>query len=165
VIGNPLPEGFATERETTIRERLARELQAVAGASDSVKNMGNQRRCIASSSTPDWLASCLRQLELTDYFGSNVFSATKHVERGKPHPDLFLYAAKQMNVEPSHAVVIEDSPTGIEAGVAAGMTVIGLLAGRHIRNDHGARLANAGAHHLARSYDDVSAILCSIALG
>lgn len=162
-IGRPLPEDFAAKRSAEMRQRLAVELQAVAGVADFVKGLGDRRRCIASSSSPDWLTLCLKQLELSSYFGSHLYSGAVHVERGKPHPDLFLYAAKQFDAEPSRTVVIEDSTTGVEAGAAAGMTVIGLLAGRHIRDGHGERLRAAGAQHLARSYDEVGAILDSLA--
>jgi len=162
VIGRRLPATFAVEREAAIRARLVQELQAVPGAADFIRGLGDRPRCIASSSTPDWLAACLRQLGLAEQFGSNVYSAAQHVSRGKPHPDLFLYASGQMGAVPGRTVVIEDSAAGVEAGIAAGMTVIGLLAGRHVRVGYEERLARAGAHHLARSYSDVAAILHSL---
>lgn len=158
-IGHPLPEDFNPTLSRTVRQRAGKELRPVAGAEDFIRGLGSQARCIASSSHPDWLASCLDLFGLNEHFGSDLFSSAIHVERGKPHPDLFLYAAEKMGVEPSQTVVIEDSPTGVAAGVAAGMTVIGLLAGQHIRNGHKQRLQEAGAHHLADTYDDVEAIL------
>lgn len=159
VIGRPLPADFAERRRTEIRAWAARELAAVAGVADFVAGLGARRRCIASSSTPAWLQLGLGRIGLAEHFGDNLFSAAVHVERGKPHPDLFLYAAQALGAAPERSLVIEDSPLGVEAGVAAGMTVVGLLAGCHIRDGHAERLTAAGAHHLARSYDEVAAIL------
>ena len=53
------------------------------------------------------------------------------VDNGKPAPDLFLYAASQMNADPSLCVVIEDSPAGILAAKRAGMRVFAFIGGSH----------------------------------
>jgi beta-phosphoglucomutase-like phosphatase (HAD superfamily) len=81
------------------------------------------------------------------------------VTRGKPYPDLFLHAAGEMGVAPDRTLVIEDSVPGVQAGVAAGMTVVGLLAGGHIRDGHGERLAVAGAHTVVQDYQAVRTFL------
>jgi beta-phosphoglucomutase-like phosphatase (HAD superfamily) len=67
------------------------------------------------------------------------------VAHGKPAPDLFLYAARRLATAPDRCLVIEDSPEGIDAAVAAGMTAIGFSGGSHCRPDHGARLQARGA--------------------
>jgi beta-phosphoglucomutase-like phosphatase (HAD superfamily) len=67
------------------------------------------------------------------------------VARGKPAPDLFLYAAQRLATEPERCLVIEDSPAGIDAAIAAGMTAIGFCGGSHCRPEHGARLQARGA--------------------
>jgi beta-phosphoglucomutase-like phosphatase (HAD superfamily) len=78
------------------------------------------------------------------------------VRRGKPHPDLFLFAAERLGVDPASCLVIEDSASGVKAAVAAGMTTVGLCAGSHIRPGHHLRLREAGATHLADSWDEVA---------
>lgn len=113
-------------------------------------------RCIASSSPPDWIELGLRHFGAHDVFGGPIFSAAVHVSRGKPHPDLFLYAAKAMKAAPERTLVIEDSPTGVLAGVAAGMTIVGLCAGGHVRGDHPQRLKQAGAHQVFDSYAELA---------
>ncbi|HEX4946248.1 MAG TPA: HAD family phosphatase [Blastocatellia bacterium] len=54
-------------------------------------------------------------------------SSSEDVAHGKPQPDVFLAAARKLNVEPGRCVVIEDAPAGIEAGRRAGMKTIGVL--------------------------------------
>jgi beta-phosphoglucomutase-like phosphatase (HAD superfamily) len=93
-------------------------------------------------------------LALEAEFGSQVFSADM-VARGKPHPDIFLFAAGKLGVNPDECLVIEDSAGGIRAAVAAGMTAVGLCAASHIREGHDLRLRDAGAVHLAHSWSDV----------
>src|SRR6266480_4248376 len=88
-------------------------------------------------------------------FGGNVFSADM-VSRGKPHPDIFLLAADRLGVNPKSCLVIEDSTSGIKAAVAAGMTAVGLCAASHIREGHQLKLREAGAVHLANSWDEVA---------
>jgi beta-phosphoglucomutase-like phosphatase (HAD superfamily) len=80
------------------------------------------------------------------------------VARGKPHPDIFLYAAEQMRTDPRDALVIEDSVGGVQAAIAAGMTVIGLLAASHIRDGHAERLQAAGAQYIAATFVEAEAI-------
>ena len=80
--------------------------------------------CVASSGTHEKMRVTLGSSGLYDYFEGRIFSATE-VERGKPHPDLFLYAAAQMGAQPERCVVVEDSVYGVQAARAAGMQVLG----------------------------------------
>jgi beta-phosphoglucomutase-like phosphatase (HAD superfamily) len=73
-----------------------------------------------------------------------VFSASQ-VARGKPAPDVFLFAASQCGVAPAGCIVIEDSVAGVTAALGAGMRVLGFTGGRHSYAGHGERLAAAGA--------------------
>ncbi len=100
--------------------------------------------CVASSSSPERLRHTLSLVRLHDRFHPNIFSAAD-VARGKPAPDLFLYAADRMGIRPQRCVVVEDSLPGVAAAVAAGMTAIGFTGGSHCRPGHGSRLAEAGA--------------------
>lgn len=133
------------------------------GASAFIRHFDDVLRGIASSSSMDRLRLCLDVLGLdvlglADAFDGNVFSA-EMVRRGKPAPDLFLLAAERIGVVPSSCVVIEDSAGGVRAGVAAGMTVIGLCAGSHLRDGHADNLTAAGAAYTARTWEDVLEIV------
>mgnify|MGYP001256936618 CR=1 FL=1 len=78
--------------------------------------------CVASNGDAETVKISLEITGLKALFKTNIFSA-QEVKYGKPSPDLFLLAAKQMGFLPEHCVVIEDSDPGIAAAVAAGMQV------------------------------------------
>jgi HAD superfamily hydrolase (TIGR01509 family) len=156
-IGRPLGAEAVEEFQRRTLARLRTHLREVSGVRRYLQSVAHVDCCIASASSPDRLAVCLDVLGLASRFGAHVYSASM-VPRGKPHPDLFLHAAAQFGVAPEAAIVIEDSPHGVRAGVAAGMTTIGFLGASHIRSGHDVRLVDAGAHYVARTYDDVAEI-------
>jgi HAD superfamily hydrolase (TIGR01509 family) len=156
-----LPDNFIESLQSATLQRFRRELRTVAGARDFIDAFADVPRCIASSSAPARLAVCLEVLDLQSRFGANVFSA-EQVARGKPHPDIFLFAAEQMGVEPAHCIVIEDSAGGVQAALAAGMTAIGLTAASHIRDGQAERLRQAGAHHVVSTFDEARTIVCRL---
>lgn len=160
-LGKKLPDDFASRREARIMERLSVDLEAVEGVRAFLEEFRDLARCIASSSSPAWLGLCLERLALRSYFGEHVYSVAQ-VARPKPHPDIFLHAAKERGIAPEHVVVLEDSPTGVKAGVAAGMTTIGICAAKHVRPGHPERLRAAGAHVVVSSYEDVARMLRSM---
>ncbi len=155
VTGRTLPATFADDFQARMLDRFRSDLKTVEGAEIYIETFSHVPKCIASSSSPDRLAVSLDVLGLSETFGPHVYSASL-VPRGKPHPDIFLHAAAQVGVEPARAVVIEDSVLGVEAGIAAGMTVIGVLAASHIRDGHGERLSASGAHHVAENFEEVT---------
>src|SRR6266702_820175 len=153
-IGKPLPDNFSDQLKLATLDRFRTDLKEVSGAGNFIRRFAHIPRCIASSSSIDRLQLCLSVLALEGEFGSHVFSADM-VARGKPHPDIFLFAAGKLGVKPNECLVIEDSTAGIKAAVAAGMTTVGLSAASHIREGHDLKLRDAGAVHLAQSWSDV----------
>ena len=117
--------GRSGEYTHALFARFEEELQPVPGVRDAILSLP-YRRCVASSSTPDRIALSLRVTGLADLF-ARVFSATE-VRHGKPAPDLFLHAARSLGVAPGRCAVVEDSPLGVEAALAAGMDVYGFTA-------------------------------------
>jgi beta-phosphoglucomutase-like phosphatase (HAD superfamily) len=110
---------------------------------------------VASSSAPDRIRHSLRLAGILPYFEPHIFSA-KQVTRGKPAPDLFLFAAEQMGVAPRHCLVIEDSVAGVTAARAASMDVLGFTGGSHCLPGHGEKLAAAGAQAVFGSMAEVA---------
>jgi HAD superfamily hydrolase (TIGR01509 family) len=152
--GVELTPDFWAELRTEVLAELGASLSPVPGIG-SVLEASELPRCIASSSDPERIALSLRTAGLSAAFAADrIFSATM-VERGKPAPDLFLHAASRCGATPQRCVVVEDSPSGVQAGVAAGMTVVGLTAGGHCPPDHAARLSDAGAHSVVGACSDL----------
>jgi HAD superfamily hydrolase (TIGR01509 family) len=153
-IGRPLPEDFRARSKEAFKLRLE-EVAAVAGVEAFLAALPPIPKAVASSSPTRWLSSSLERFGLAHHFGGRLFSAAEHVERGKPHPDIYLHAARELGVEPGEALVLEDTVPGVTAARAAGMTVIGLCAGLHCGPGYGERLRAAGARHVAGSYAEV----------
>ncbi|MEO0411318.1 MAG: HAD family hydrolase [Pseudomonadota bacterium] len=123
-LGTPLPLDFLDTLQAETFARFERELKPIEGAEaliEWVQAKGYQT-CIASSGSFGKMDVTLAITGLKHYFSGKIFSATQ-VMRGKPEPDLFLYACKEMGAEPQHAIVIEDSQAGVEAALAAKMRV------------------------------------------
>lgn len=122
-LGARLPDDFERRYYDSLFARYPAELRAVEGAAVAVGRI-DLPKCVASSGSPERIRRSLRLVGLWGYFQDRTFSADE-VERGKPAPDLFLRAAEVMGADPGRCAVIEDSPLGIEAANAAGMTSFG----------------------------------------
>lgn len=142
IIGRPVPEQVGLAMNERLIQRFTSELRAIDGVAAALDALG-QPRCLASSSRPERIEAALAATGLGGYF-AHRFSATQ-VARGKPAPDLFLFAARQMGARPSETLVIEDSVAGVQAARAAGMPAIGFIGGGHADGRLGERLAAAGA--------------------
>jgi HAD superfamily hydrolase (TIGR01509 family) len=118
-IGGPIPPDVEEEFGRLYREIFDRELAPVDGIREAL-DVITIPRCVASSGKHDNIRRNLALTGLSGYFGERIFSATD-VERGKPAPDLFLFAARTLGAEPSRCAVVEDSVYGVEAALAAGM--------------------------------------------
>jgi HAD superfamily hydrolase (TIGR01509 family) len=138
-----LPAGFGERALERLHAAFERELEAVGGIAEALAAI-DLPVCVASSSEPVRIERSLRIVGLHARFAPHLFSAAM-VARGKPAPDLLLYAAERMGVAPADCVVIEDSVPGVRAGIAAGMRVIGFAGGSHCGPGHGDRLRGAGA--------------------
>jgi HAD superfamily hydrolase (TIGR01509 family) len=142
-LGRSLPDDFELQVKQATLQSYAGELQAISYVGEAIESIA-LAKCVASSGTPEKIRHGLISAGLYDRLAPHIFSATQ-VERGKPAPDLFLFAADQMQVTPPRCLVIEDSLPGVTAARAAGMTVLGFHGGSHCRPGHGDALRAAGA--------------------
>ena len=157
-IGRPLPPTFETEHRTRVRAVMRGTVMPVAGVDGFLSRTTGFKKCVASSSSREWLDHCVDRFGFRQSLGDNLFSATL-VANGKPAPDIFLHAARAMGGMPEATVVIEDSVAGVKGARAAGMTVIGFLGGSHIRPGHADHLREAGAHALAEDFSEAESHL------
>jgi HAD superfamily hydrolase (TIGR01509 family) len=157
-IGRPIPDSFETDYRANVRVVMRRDVQPIPGVAAFLDQHPHVPKCVASSSSREWLDHCVDRFGFRPAFGDNLFSATL-VTNGKPAPDIYLLAADRMRATPPTTIVIEDSPTGVQGAVAAGMMVIGFLGGSHIRPGHADKLRAAGAHAIAEDFDEVAHVV------
>jgi HAD superfamily hydrolase (TIGR01509 family) len=143
-LGQSIPEQFSTELRAGVRAAFLAALGPMQGVKSVLDGLLIPH-CVASSSDLDRVSYSLSLTGLTAYFDQRLFTS-QMVQRGKPAPDLFLYAAGKMQTDPRRTLVIEDSASGVKAGKAAGMTVWGFVGGSHYQSRDGeAILREAGA--------------------
>lgn len=128
--GRRLPDGFDEELHARTVEAFRRDLQPVAGAADVLSKLDADGvpYCVASSADHARIRVALRKAGLARFFDEDRIHSAQDVGRGKPAPDLFLHAASAMGFSPADCAVVEDSPLGVAAAVAAGMDVYGFAA-------------------------------------
>jgi HAD superfamily hydrolase (TIGR01509 family) len=152
LLGRPVPDGFLPEFQARTAAALKSELKAVPDIEEVLATMGIPF-CVASSGTHEKMHTTLGVTGLLPKFQGKMYSVTE-VAKSKPAPDVFLYAARQSGVDASACAVIEDTPTGVRAGVAAGMTVFGYCALTPQQ-----RLIAAGAHYTFECMRDLPELI------
>jgi len=156
-IGRPLPPEFheatRAERDRTLEQGIA----AVAGGVEFVRELPpSLPKAVASSSSTRWVRTHLEHLGLSGTFEPHIYSGREHVGNGKPAPDLYLYAARELGVDIGKALIIEDSKVGATGAIASGATVLGLAAGRHCFDGHADMLRSVGVRDIAHDFAEVA---------
>ena len=128
--GRRLPEEFDDVFHGRVFAAFERELQPVQGAVELLEKLAADEvaYCVASSGSHERIRVGHRKTGLDRWFDEGRVFSSQDVGRGKPAPDLFLYAAERMGVAPERCVVVEDCPLGVRAANAAGMDVYGFTA-------------------------------------
>ena len=128
--GQTLPEDFDDVFHQRVFAGFERELEPVPGVVAVLEKLvaDGVPYCVASSGSHERIRVGHRKTGLDRWFGEGLVFSSQDVGRGKPAPDLFLHAAERMGVDPARCVVVEDSPLGVRAGLAAGMDVYGYTA-------------------------------------
>jgi HAD superfamily hydrolase (TIGR01509 family) len=146
-LGRPLPQAFL---ETYERERDAaftRELRPIAGAAEAVERItaAGIAVCVASQGKLAKTRLTLSLTRLDRFFPEQARFSAYSVANGKPAPDLFRHAAASVGADPAACVVVEDSPSGVTAAVAAGMRALGYAADSDERalSDAGAEIVHS----------------------
>jgi beta-phosphoglucomutase-like phosphatase (HAD superfamily) len=159
-LGKPLPDDFAKRCGERLYIEVGKRLTEVEGARQAVLAWP-RTKAVASSSTSERLARKLKKTAMFDLFDPHIYSAD-HVTHAKPAPDLFLYAAKSLDVNPHDCLVIEDSVNGVKAGLAAGMRVWAFTGGSHFDDGLREHLANAGAERVVESWAEAAGLFSSL---
>ncbi|HVM23304.1 MAG TPA: HAD family phosphatase [Sphingomicrobium sp.] len=155
-IGESLPREFHLRMREEGTQALRSGVRAVAGAAEFVRALpARVSRAVASSSSTRWLRGHLDHLGLREAFEPHIYSGREHVARGKPAPDLYLFAAQQLGVPIERCVIIEDSPVGVQGALASGARVVGLAAGSHCLDGHADMLRSLGVEQVATSFAEL----------
>ncbi len=155
--GATFPNDFLEQIEVLVDDALNRELKAIPGAAETVRNVGLPT-AVASNSRRARVDRSLRRAELTDAFDDRIFCA-EQVAAPKPAPDVYLLAARELAVPPDRCLVVEDSTAGVTAARAAGMTVIGFVGASHVLPGHADTVRRLGAVDVATDMPTVGRII------
>ena len=160
--GVMLPDAFITDFIELAHEYKKTGLEEVAGALAAVDALQkNFKTCVASNGERSLVFESLHITGMFDRFHADRTFTRIQVPRGKPAPDLFLFAAENLGTTPDKCIVIEDSPSGVMAGVAAKMHVIGFTGAHH--DDLGAaKLSVAGAQVICHSWPEILHYISSL---
>ncbi|MFC4496553.1 HAD family hydrolase [Streptomyces ovatisporus] len=154
--GKRLPEDFDDIFHARVFAAFRQELEPVAGVPELLAKLDaeGQPYCVASSGSHERIRVTLKKAGLYEHFGEQRIFSSQDVGRGKPAPDLFLHTADAMGVRPERCAVVEDSPLGVLAAVAAGMDVYAYAAMTPRE-----RLSAAGARALFDDMGELTALL------
>ncbi|MCY1162733.1 MULTISPECIES: HAD family hydrolase [Polaromonas] len=158
--GRPLTEDWMLRFRERRNEGLVRDLKAIRGAVDAVAKIHalHQGRIACASGADRFKVELqLQKCGLMPYFKGNIFSGHEQ-PRSKPAPDVYLAAAAALGVDPKRCAVVEDTVTGVTAGVAAGATVIG-YSPPELGHDAPKALLATGAVHVFTDMADLPALL------
>lgn len=158
--GRSLPADFTARVAVATLKRFRQELRATGHVAYALSWLRGPK-CVASSSPIDRIRVSLDTTDLLRFFDPYLFSASD-VRNGKPAPDLFLYVAQKMSIEPRDCLVVEDSPVGIAAAVAAGMTAIGFAGGGHAQGRLAEQLKTAGARSVIFDMRMLKGAVCEL---
>jgi HAD superfamily hydrolase (TIGR01509 family) len=139
--GKPPPSEFVDELRLRTASALKEQLKPIPGVEATLAAL-DVPCCVASSGDHEKIRLTLGATGLLSRFEGKIFSVVD-VGKPKPEPDVFLFAARQLSVAPCVCAVVEDTPTGVRAAVAAGMQVFGFAA-----NTPAHKLIEAGAHRI-----------------
>lgn len=150
--------GLEPEAYPAIQQRIYdlfdRHLQPMSGVQEVLKRTQHMMHAVCSNASPKSLQLELQLTGLLDFFAGHIYSA-HHTPKGKPAPDVYLLAAERLRVPSKHCLVIEDSVTGVQAGIAAGMMVWGFTGGSHCETGHAEMLRAAGASRVLKDFSEM----------
>ena len=147
---------YIDEYKALFWEKYDKELQCIDGMDDLIRNLSISKS-IVSNSNLDYMVKSVEKIDLATHF-DQLFSS-QMVKNPKPFPDLYNFAVEQLNLDKSKTIVVEDSPTGVQAAKSAGLKVIGFLGAGHIFDGHEQLLKKRGADLIAKNANELKNIL------
>jgi len=148
-------ESFFNDIMSLSNNLYSNELEVVFGVNHFLENT-NHNRFIGSNSGKERIIRGLKKVGINSYFNEDSISSFDLVGKSKPEPDVYQRLIDIATLDKKETIIIEDSAIGIQAGVATGVKVIGLTAGKHWHKDRSDQeLLNAGAYAVVKNYKDM----------
>ena len=149
------PKKFFDDIMNIANNIYSTDLRPVKGVKNFLEN--NTRKIfIGSNSIKKRILVGLKKTQLDHFFLDDKIFSFDSVKSPKPHPDIYLEAVNTHNLNKSETIIVEDSPVGVQSGVAAGIKVIGLTAGEHWHEGRSTEeLIDAKAFCVVDSYEDL----------
>ncbi|APA86674.1 HAD family hydrolase [Paraburkholderia sprentiae WSM5005] len=152
-----LPANFLDTIEHNVELALAASLGPIHGVRDALQRV-TLPAAVVSNSRMTRVAASVRRAGLQRIFGERVFSA-EQVARPKPYPDVYLFAATTLGVEPARCLVVEDSVAGLNAARAAGMKTIAFVGASHIPDGYADALRAMGITRIIKHMQELPALI------
>jgi HAD superfamily hydrolase (TIGR01509 family) len=159
VFGITMPRDFVKTIDRNVEAEFASSLSPISGVRDALQRVPLPAAVVSNSRFARVTAS-VRRAGLTEIFGERVFSA-EQVARPKPFPDVYLFAAERLGVEPARCLVVEDSVAGLNAARAAGMMTIAFVGASHIPDGYADVLRNMGITRIMQHMDELPALVAA----
>ncbi|GAB2904109.1 HAD family hydrolase [Paraburkholderia jirisanensis] len=157
--GITMPRDFVATIDRNVEAAFASSLSAISGVRDALQRVPLPAAVVSNSRFARVTAS-VQRAGLTEIFGERVFSA-EQVARPKPFPDVYLFAAARLGVEPARCLVVEDSVAGLNAARAAGMMTIAFVGASHIPDGYADVLRNMGITRIMQHMDQLPALVAA----
>ena len=152
-----LPADFLDTIEHNVELELAASLSPINGVREALQRV-TLPAAVVSNSRMSRVNASVRRAGLQQIFGERIFSA-EQVARPKPYPDVYLFAAQTLGVEPLRCLVVEDSVAGLNAARAAGMKTIAFVGASHIPDGYADALRKMGMTRIMKHMDELPALV------
>jgi HAD superfamily hydrolase (TIGR01509 family) len=156
--GVPLTDAWMETFYQRRNEQLTLHIRVIEGVHDAMAHLHQtfgKKLAVASGADRYKIEMMLKQVGLYSFFEGRIFSGHE-TPRSKPFPDVYLAAAAHLGVDAAHCLVVEDTPVGVQAGVAAGATVWGYAP----QGVSGQGLLDAGAVKVMRGMGELVGVQC-----
>ncbi len=159
--GVKIPEDAPCKCVDLALQNIPSMMQEIEGVADTLEKLSPHYPLnVCSNANKKIVLESLRAVKIDQFFDEEKIVAGRAMATPKPAPDLFLLAAAKMAVDPARCLVIEDSPTGVMAGVAAGMEVWGFTGVSHDPKAQKKMLEEAGATEVFHRFIHIQQRLC-----
>lgn len=144
----------------TMEAEIRSNMRPIGGVNDMLDQL-DLPKSVVSNSNIDYVEDALEKFSITHHFTETIFSA-ELVAHAKPSPMVYQFALNNLGITADQVVAIEDSYTGVQAAISAGIPTIGFLGGSHILDGHGERLQSLGVIGLAKDHKELTEMLLDL---